>query len=400
MNFDRGWRLGARPVGVVTALVIGLTLAGCSSSGKAISPPAAQSSAANQSSSSPSAPAASSASSAASSAAGVDFSGKTITLVAPFSAGGSADTLARLVGQELGAFLPGHPTVVVKNMTGGGGSVGLDYVANKAAGDGTTIGFFGGGMAIRYVTKVTGFSSLADQPLIGGFPQGVVMPTLAKYGTDLSKLQNLSSPLKVAESSAGGTGAMMASIGSELLKIPMKQIFGFSGGGSDALTSMLRGETDAGATADTSYDKTYLPYVKKGQFEGFFQTGVMDDNGQIIRSALVPDVPTILDLYKQANNGADPTGDAWTAYQILDNLNTADYVMAVRKGTPDNVLSTLRQGFDKMSASQEWKTFTTSKLTAPLATVKASTATKSWSAFLDITDAQIALFKKYAGIKG
>lgn len=393
MKLVRGRRFGSRPVGVAVTLALGLTLAACSSGSSSSSKSSTSPSSAKSTS------AASSPSGAASNAGGVDFSGKTITLVAPFAAGGSADVLARLVGQELGKFLPGNPTVVVKNMVGGGGSVGLDYVANKAAADGTTIGFFGGGMATRYISKTTGFSALPDQPLIGGFPQGIVIPALSKFGTDVSKLQKLSSPLKVAETSAGGTGAMTASVAAALLNIPMKQIFGFSGGGSEALTSMLRGETDAGATADTSYDKTYLPYVKKGQFEGLLQTGVMGDNDQIVKSPLVPDVPTILDLYKQVNNGATPTGDAWKAYQILANLNTSNYVMAVRKGTPDNVLTTLRNGFDKMSASDEWKTFTAGKLSVPLATVNGQAATKAWTSFLNLSDADIALYDKYAGIK-
>lgn len=374
MNQRRVHWSGSRPLGMaITTLLVGVTVAACSSSGGGT--------ATGKGDASP------------------DFSGKTITMVAPFAAGGSADVLARLTAHELGKFLPGKPTVVVKNLEGGGGSVGLDYVANKQPADGLTLGFFGGGMAIRYVSKTTGFSDLPKQPLIGGFPQGLVQPTIAKFGTDIQKLQQLKSPMKIAESSAGGTGALTATVASKLLNIPMKQVFGFSGGGSDAATSMLRGETDAAETADTSYDKTYLPYVKQGKFEALFQSGIMNDKDQIVASPLVPDVPTILDLYKQANNGAEPTGEPWKAYQILANLNTSNYVMAAREGTPDKVLNTLRRAFDQMSASSGWKTFTSSSLSVPLATTSSEAATKAWLGFLNSSPEDVAIFSKYAGVK-
>ena len=376
MNLRRVHWSRSRPRALAITLLVGVTVAACGNSGGS-----------------------SGGTSAGAGGGSVDFSGKTITLVAPFSAGGSADVLARLTAHEIGKFLPGKPTVVVKNIEGGGGSVGLDNVAHKQPADGLTLGFFGGGMAIRYVSGKTGFSDLPKQPLVGGFPQGLVQPTLAKFGTDIKKLQQLSSPMKIAESSAGGTGALTATVASKLLEIPMKQIFGFSGGGSDAATSMLRGETDAAETADTSYDKTYLPYVKQGKFEALFQSGIMNENDQIVASPLVTDVPTILDLYKKVNNGAAPTGEPWKAYQILANLNTSNYVMAAREGTPDDIMAALRKAFDEMSSSSDWKEFTAKSLSVPLSTVNSKTATKAWTGFLNSSSADVAIFTKYAGVK-
>lgn len=328
----------------------------------------------------------------------VNFAGKTVTLIAPFAAGGSADVLARLTAAKLSNYLPGKPTVVVKNMDGGAGSVGLNYVANLQPGNGLTLGFFGAGMATRYIAKTTGFATLPDQPLIGAFPQGLVQPIRASLGTDIATLQKSPKPLRIAETSAGGTGSLSASIGNGLLGIPIKQIFGFSGGGADAATSMLSNETDGAQTADTSYDQTFQPYVQSGKFNALFQTGIMNDQQQIVRSPLVPNVPTILELYQKINNGAMPSGELWSAYQVAANLNTSNYVLAARKGTPANIMSTIEASFNKMVNSQDWKTFTQSKLTVPLAAVDAATATKSWGAFLNSSPEQVELFKKYSGL--
>ena len=59
-----------------------------------------------------------------------------IRLVVPYLAGGGVDTVARLVGQKLGANL--GQTIVVDNRPGAAGNIGADIVA-KAKPDGYTL---------------------------------------------------------------------------------------------------------------------------------------------------------------------------------------------------------------------------------------------------------------------
>lgn len=61
---------------------------------------------------------------------------KPITYVVPFPAGGTTDTLARIIGQKLSAAL--GQNVLVDNKPGAGGNIGSDFVA-KAKPDGYTI---------------------------------------------------------------------------------------------------------------------------------------------------------------------------------------------------------------------------------------------------------------------
>lgn len=61
---------------------------------------------------------------------------RTVTIVVPFQAGGSADLLARIMQQRMQADF-GFP-VVVENRSGAGGSIGTAYVA-KAPADGYTL---------------------------------------------------------------------------------------------------------------------------------------------------------------------------------------------------------------------------------------------------------------------
>lgn len=61
---------------------------------------------------------------------------KPITIIVPFTAGGSVDATARLVGQKLGERL--KQTVVVENVPGAGGTIGISK-AVQAAPDGYTL---------------------------------------------------------------------------------------------------------------------------------------------------------------------------------------------------------------------------------------------------------------------
>ena len=62
---------------------------------------------------------------------GAEYPTKTIQIINPFPAGATTDILARLVNDKLSSQL-GQPVVVV-NMTGGGGAVGIKAVKDAAA---------------------------------------------------------------------------------------------------------------------------------------------------------------------------------------------------------------------------------------------------------------------------
>ena len=67
---------------------------------------------------------------------GQPYPSKPIKIIVPLAAGGTGDTLARLVGEELGKGL-GNP-VIVENRPGSGGTIGTEAVARSAP-DGYTL---------------------------------------------------------------------------------------------------------------------------------------------------------------------------------------------------------------------------------------------------------------------
>jgi tripartite-type tricarboxylate transporter receptor subunit TctC len=67
------------------------------------------------------------------------YAGKTIEMIVGGGPGGGYDIYARTVARHLGRFIPGEPTVVVKNMPGAGSAKAAQYITNIAPKDGTSM---------------------------------------------------------------------------------------------------------------------------------------------------------------------------------------------------------------------------------------------------------------------
>ena len=80
------------------------------------------------------------------------YKGKTLFLLVGSAPGGGFDTYARVLARNLPRFIPGEPTIVVKNRGGGAGNLlTANAVYNTEAKDGTVIGTFAEGLILEQV---------------------------------------------------------------------------------------------------------------------------------------------------------------------------------------------------------------------------------------------------------
>src|SRR5579871_4829377 len=68
------------------------------------------------------------------------YRGKQVTLYVGFGPGGGYDVYARLLARHIGKYIPGNPSIVVRDMPGTGGLTMTNFVANIGPKDGTVIG--------------------------------------------------------------------------------------------------------------------------------------------------------------------------------------------------------------------------------------------------------------------
>jgi len=103
----------------------------------------------------------------------LDYPARPITIVVPFAAGGATDVLARVLADAMGKSL--GQTMIVENVTGAAGSIGVSRVA-RAPADGYTLSIgtltshvlVGGLYKLDFdlLTDLTPISELAYEPLL------------------------------------------------------------------------------------------------------------------------------------------------------------------------------------------------------------------------------------------
>ena len=84
------------------------------------------------------------------------YEGKTVRIIVGLAPGGGYDVYARTIARHMGKHIPGHPTLVVENMTGAGSIISANYLYKIARPDGLTIGHYLGGIALQQLLGKSG----------------------------------------------------------------------------------------------------------------------------------------------------------------------------------------------------------------------------------------------------
>ncbi|NNC63721.1 MAG: hypothetical protein HKN84_02965, partial [Gammaproteobacteria bacterium] len=96
------------------------------------------------------------------------FEGETITVYVGRTPGSGGDLAARMFARFWQEKIPGAPTIVVRNMPGGGGARVFNYGAEVADADGLHI-IFSPTAGIEAVLQTPGLrANFAEMPFIGG----------------------------------------------------------------------------------------------------------------------------------------------------------------------------------------------------------------------------------------
>jgi len=213
-----------------------------------------------------------------------NFPSRPITIIVPFSAGGPTDALARVLGDRMRQAL--GQTIVVENVTGAGGTLGVAR-AVRAAPDGYTlsIGHLGTHVINGAIYPLT-FDLVKDLDpvaLIASNPMMIV----SKNDVPAKNLKELIAWIKandgkVTAGTAGlGSGAHFSGVYFEQLIGAKLQFVPYRGTGP-ALLDLVAGQIDL--IVDQASNS--LPQVKAGKIRPY---GITADK----RLAAAPDVPTV-----------------------------------------------------------------------------------------------------------
>lgn len=245
---------------------------------------------------------------------------KPVTLIVPFTAGGSVDFIARQVATRLGERI--HQTVVVENVAGAGGAVGLAKAVN-AAPDGYTL-VAGPDSAIA-IGKLVNPAAYRFDPLKDLVPVGMLntAPMVLVARTDLP-VKNFADFVRLAKASPGQYTYATSGVGT-VLHLAMEQLKQRTGifvthvpyrGGAQIANDVMGKQVDLAMLVSASS----IPHVRSGGLKALGVTGKQ-------RIASLPDVPTFDEM--SGLKGYDVL--SWTGIfapkgtpaAIVDRLNEA-----------------------------------------------------------------------------
>jgi tripartite-type tricarboxylate transporter receptor subunit TctC len=211
------------------------------------------------------------------------FPNRAITIVVPYAPGGPTDAAARAIGEHMSATL--SQSVVIENVSGGGGTIAVGRVA-RAAADGHTLLIHQLALAAN-VTLLPNLPYDTEKDLVGvGLVNFSPMVLLGRNSLPAKSLPELAAwmkqngpNVKFAHAGSGSLAHLCAAIfaqsqGFQVNMIPYR-------GGAPALTDVIAGHSDVYCSSPA----TAMEQIKGGLVRAY---GVTSPE----RMAALPDVPS------------------------------------------------------------------------------------------------------------
>jgi len=172
------------------------------------------------------------------------YKGRNVSFIIPNAPGGSFDLYGRLVATHLGAFIPGHPSIIPQNMPGAGGMQAANYIYGLAPKDGSALAVLVPNVALA---QVLGMQSITYDVRKLNWIGRAIATTSTLFTWERSATKKLAD-LKTRETLLATTGSIsQAEIDCQMLNgvvgTRMRLIKGYKGSGEAAL-AVERGEAD------------------------------------------------------------------------------------------------------------------------------------------------------------
>lgn len=261
------------------------------------------------------------------------YKGKTLRFIVGFSPGGGFDTYTRVIARHMDEHIPGHPSMLVQNMTGAGSLIAANYLYNKAKPDGLTVGNWIGGLIYQQVfgNKAVQFDA-REFEWVGTAVQGTAACAFwTKTGiTSLEKWRDAKQPVKIAAEAPGASTYNVPRVLKETLKLPTKIVQGYRGTANVRL-AVERGEADGACWTWESMKSTWRGALDSGEATVVLQAGRR-------RVPDLPDVPNAIELAK--------TEEAKKIIQGgINNVDVINRGYSLPPGTPKERVRILQEAF-------------------------------------------------------
>ncbi|MDB5651398.1 MAG: Tripartite-type tricarboxylate transporter, receptor component TctC [Hyphomicrobiales bacterium] len=267
------------------------------------------------------------------------YRGKTISLIMGTSAGNDYDFRGRLLARHLSRYIPGHPTIVPRNMPGAGGIIAANYLAALAPRDGTTLHMIMANMMSAQAMKSPGIEfDTRKFSWIGNTTSSPnVLTTWAASGVKTIEDARLRSASLGAPT--GTSGVLYAELLNAVAGTKFKIVTGYPGG-NEVNLAMERGEVDGrGSIAWASWKATKPDWVATGKLNYLVQVALK-------RDPELAQVPLLLDFAKNDEDRA--------VLHFLSADTAVARSLVTTADVPPERVAALRRAFDAVVKDAEF----------------------------------------------
>jgi tripartite-type tricarboxylate transporter receptor subunit TctC len=260
------------------------------------------------------------------------YTGKTIDLVIGYSAGGGYDAYARLIARHLGNHLPGKPTIVPRNMPGGGGRVVGGFMANVAPKDGTVLAMADQSLPLQQAMADPTVRFDTSRFAWIGTPIADNNTLVTWHTSGITTVDQAREKSIVVGATGENTSAQYPRAMNVLLGTRFKVIIGYPGG-NDINLAMERGEVGGrGSNNWPSWKSTRPDWLRDKKINILVQIGLKRDSE-------LPDVPLLFELAK--------TDEDRAALRLLSAPVAIGRPIFTTPGVPKERVEMLRRAFDE-----------------------------------------------------
>jgi len=289
------------------------------------------------------------------------YKDKTLTLLVNYGVGGNADTEARVYQQYLSKYIPGHPTIIIRNMPGAGGVTAMNQL-------GLNIGSLPDGLTFGYFT-MSATVMMTDDPVLKiktddlvpiaaargwnvAYARKDIVPGSYAKPADFARAQNIFAG-GYSRASSQDTRLRLAL---EVMNLPYKMVTGFPGT-AQLNKAMIQNEVNFTSSSLPGFTTQAIPQIiNTGIGVTLFQFPVIGPDGKpngneaLEKAGLPP-----FDKFYQEVFGKPPSGLKFDALLLVSDVGSKmQRGMFLPKGSPPEAVAALRQAFVGVAADPDF----------------------------------------------
>jgi len=259
------------------------------------------------------------------------YRGKQLSMIIGYPTGGSNDIYARAVARHIGRHIPGNPTVIPRNMPGGGSLIAANHVFNIAPRDGTILALIAptipleerlGAPNVRL--KVAAFN------WIGRVAPSVNL-TFVSNTVPVKTIQDTyKREILLGASARTSTVALYPMVLGNVIGVKFKMVMGYKSS-STAMLAMERGEVEGHSTSMEIVRALHADWIRDKKITMLVQYALK-------RHPEMPDVPMSWELGR--------TDEEKQILRIVANATEVGKMILSTPDTPADRIRALRRAFD------------------------------------------------------